>query len=81
MQDYYCQCGSYRSFGSMGPNPCAECDKCHTTPTLNGYGQPKKPEPHDWVQEIVETDEGPKTLTVCRYCNIKKIDFDKSRTS
>jgi len=70
MQNYYCECGNYHSYGSMAPNLCAICEKCGTTPTLNGIGQPKYPLPHRWNKEDVDTDEGRKTLTTCIWCGI-----------
>lgn len=72
MQLSVCQCGDYKSYGSMPPAYCAKCDKCGTHPTLQGIGQPAKPADHVWVTEQVETDDGLKPHTYCSFCGTAK---------
>lgn len=72
MQLSVCECGEYTSYGSIPPNRCAQCSKCGTHPTLNGIGQPAKPQDHEWCTEQVETDEGFKPHTSCSFCGISK---------
>lgn len=67
MQYYRCRCGKAECYGSMGPTPCMGCDKCGTT--LNQHPDfHKTPEPHSFVVTGVDTDEGVKDLTICKWC-------------
>ncbi len=67
MLTYRCRCGQTEAYGSMPPTPCSGCKFCGTTlethPTLW-----RDPPPHDYIPTPVMTDEGPKTLTRCRWC-------------
>lgn len=74
MQHYSCKCGESTSFGSMAPNPCAKCEKCGTSyGWLEGRQEPPEPKPHDWQMEMVDTDDGEKSLTRCSWCFVKKL--------
>lgn len=76
MKYYRCKCGKMESWCSgMTPSPCKECDECHTT-VAGGPDGHKRAVPHDWVGRDVETDEGDKTLTYCRWCMCKKKDLE-----
>lgn len=66
MRYYTCFCGNLECWGSDPPSPCSKCEKCGTRP---GGGEPKE---HDWDPYKVETDEGDKTLTRCRWCMCRK---------
>ena len=78
MQTYSCSCGNAKAYGSMGPDRCCGCSKCGTKlMPINwvvahpGFKDP--PEPHDFsYKEKVETDEGIKELTRCRWCHQTK---------
>jgi len=70
-----CQCGELKFWGSgMNPSPCSKCDKCGT-----GIGpEYLVPKEHDFsMVEKVDTDEGPKTLSRCRWCYYSKADLEK----
>lgn len=66
---YKCLCGKHEFWGSgMEPAPCKACDECGKT-LATGPSEHKDPISHDFsMKEVVNTDEGPKTLTCCRYC-------------
>lgn len=79
MQYYTCKCGQMQAWGSMGPSRCAKCDKCGTG---YGYGDGTYPEPleHDFSdQHEVETDEGMKPLSTCKYCHYTRRQIEKMR--
>lgn len=64
---YRCRCGECAAYGSMPPARCTGCVECGTNlaahPSLN-----KAPEPHDFVTSHVQTDDGLKPFSHCRYC-------------
>lgn len=64
---YRCKCGKSELFGSLSPARCDACADCGSNlarhPDLHF-----PPEPHDFVPTPVETDEGMKTLSRCKYC-------------
>lgn len=61
--DGACECGACEWFGSDPAPRCARCSTCGTGPRR------REPEPHDFsATSTVETDDGPATLTRCRYC-------------
>ena len=73
MKFYRCECGKHEAIGSMPPNPCDGCEDCGTNlSTHPDFHQ--LPKPHEYVETEVETDEGKKTLTICRWCNKRKTD-------
>lgn len=80
MMYYRCKCGDRESFGSMPPNPCAQCETCGSdlapTPELH-----RPPRDHDWETRLVDTDEGQRELTVCRWCGLHKVDWIKMRAN
>ena len=68
MQYYRCACGHAEAWGSMPPYPCSGCADCGTT--LDQHPQDHRtPEPHDFVPYPVETAEGDKTISRCRWCH------------
>lgn len=71
MLSYRCKCGESRAYGSMPPEPCHECPICHTTlethPDLH-----RRALDHDWHTAYVQTDEGMKPVTTCRWCGRHK---------
>lgn len=77
MQVYRCRCGKSKFFGSDSPSPCQGCYLCETTYAQHPDDH-KKPEPHqfDSVQRI-ETDEGEKTLSRCRWCYISRKEAER----
>lgn len=64
-----CVCGKREFWGSgMEPAPCSPCEECGAVPAAGPNLHPD-PVPHDFsLTSDVETDEGPKPLTRCRYC-------------
>lgn len=64
---YRCKCGNCQAWSSMGVNPCDGCPECNTT-LETGPEHHEEPKPHDFVPTPVETDEGPKPLSRCRWC-------------
>lgn len=68
MQYYRCRCGVSEAYGSMAPYACTRCPKCGSNLAL-GPEAHREPKPHEFVPTMVETDEGPKPLSRCIYCN------------
>lgn len=68
-----CKCGSFEHFGSgMNPSPCDACKKCGTT----AEGLP--PVPHEFTFiEKVQTDEGEKKLSRCKWCYKTKSQIER----
>jgi hypothetical protein len=76
MRYYECPCGDTMAWGSDSPPPCDPCLKCGSIPTADKSIQ--TPIAHEFYQEKVETDEGEKVLSRCKYCcRTKKKVFDK----
>ena len=71
MQYYRCKCGQRESYGSMAPFPCQGCESCGTT-LETSVSDHRAPQEHKWVGEKVDTDEGPKWLTRCAWCGVKR---------
>lgn len=72
MQYYRCKCGTHEAYGSMSPPRCAGCEQCGTDLSTHPDFH-RKPLPHDFSSvQSVETDEGKKTITLCRYCGKTK---------
>jgi len=71
MKYWKCKCGKCEAFGSDSPPPCISCSDCGTDYTGN------KPIEHLWSIEQVETDEGLKPLSRCRYCYKTKGQIEK----
>ena len=71
MRYYTCKCGEYEFYGSgMNPEPCFSCKKCGT----NCFKNPA--EPHVFYQSKIETDDGYKQLSRCKYCFKTKREID-----
>lgn len=79
MQYYRCKCGSCESYGSMSPPQCAWCEKCNSNPASRPDLHRSERGLHEWMVENVQTDEGVKPLTVCRWCGILKIKAEAAR--
>jgi hypothetical protein len=62
MQYSTCKCGKYQSWNSGVYTPCLGCRECGTRPG----GEPI--EPHNFVAQEVETDDGPAMLHRCEWC-------------
>lgn len=77
MRYYRCKCGWLMSWGSMPPHPCSKCEKCGSN-LAEGPDLHEEPQEHDWVIEKVETDEGLKDRTHCRWCGRRKIEIEKA---
>lgn len=77
MLTYRCKCGDNVSWGSMPPFVCQSCPKCGsdlaTSPSLH-----REPAPHDFIPRLVETDEGEKTLSRCRYCGRTRAQIERA---
>jgi len=80
MQHYRCKYGNCESWGSDGPFPCDRCSKCGSdlapAPFLH-----EDPKPHEFIQEMVETDEGPKPLSMCKWCYRTKRQIEKEENN
>ncbi len=76
---YTCKCGrsSQNALFDLAPFPCEACQYCGTT--LERTPQHQAPVPHDWQPDPVDTDDGPKTITRCSFCRLKKTDYDRSQ--
>jgi hypothetical protein len=61
----------------MPPSACAKCAKCGSNLALSP-GSHRDPSPHtfDLIQQV-ETDDGPRQLTRCRYCHRTKAEVQK----
>lgn len=71
MKYYRCKCGSKTAYGSMPPYPCNGCIDCGTT--LEMFPEClRTPEPHDFVQDMIDTDDGPHPKSYCRWCHRTK---------
>lgn len=79
MQYYQCECGNLQSYGSMGPSPCAKCNKCGSGVGFPGFIPEAKE--HNWIATTVETDNGDSTLTRCSWCGIKRTHRGESTDS
>lgn len=77
MRSWQCKCGKLRGFGSDGPSRCAYCDDCGTTVETSPEMHETTRRPHEYYQMQVETDEGMKTLSRCRYCHETKAKLEK----
>lgn len=74
-QYYRCQCGRLEQWGSTPPPRCLGCPNCHTT-LAQHPDQHRKPEPHNYQPQQVETDQGTATLTVCVWCHQTKNEIE-----
>lgn len=71
MRYHTCKCGALEVWESgMSLEPCYACSKCGT----NAFG--RAPLPHDYYESKVETDEGDKPLSRCRYCYKTKREIE-----
>jgi hypothetical protein len=78
MQYGKCKCGKYEFWGSgMMPARCSPCEICGTIPAGSPTTHPD-PLPHNYYVEKVETDDGDKSLTRCRWCLKTKTEIEKS---
>jgi hypothetical protein len=62
----------------MMPNPCEECSHCHTSALKDENGVNKPAIPHEFNTTFVQTDEGSKPLSRCKWCykTKKQIELD-----
>lgn len=72
-----CKCGAIQFWGSgMNPAPCNPCKQCGTIPATHVNAHPE-PIDHEFYVSQVETDEGMKPLSRCRYCMKTKAQIAK----
>ena len=72
-----CRCGELEHWGSgMSPHRCARCPKCGSD-IASGPSSHGEPLDHEFVAHEVETDEGPKPLSRCRYCHRTRSQINK----
>jgi hypothetical protein len=76
MQFYRCKCGKSRCWGSMPPSPCAKCKHCGSD-FAQAPDAHREPLPHEFVPQMVQTDDGPKPLSRCRFCCLSQAEIDK----
>jgi hypothetical protein len=82
MRYYRCRCGKLTSYGSMGPNRCSWCEDCETGLADHPDRHPTERVDHHWVENEVETDEGMKPLTVCSWCQRRKVsEVERTKTT
>lgn len=76
MQYFTCKCGETEAWtsGEM-PAKCTGCPKCNTVP---GY-QPTEPVPHEYEVAMVDTDDGPKPRSYCRWCYKSKQQIEGAK--
>lgn len=67
MQYYRCKCGKSEAHSSMGVYPCDKCSHCGSNLALSPSSH-REPLDHDMVKVPVETDEGMKHLSRCKWC-------------
>lgn len=76
MRYYTCQCGEMESWCSgMEPSPCSGCEKCGTVANWNK----STVVPHEFVAEMVETDDGDHPLSRCKWCYHTKKELEKMK--
>jgi hypothetical protein len=78
MQHYRCKCGKSECYGSWGPNQCDGCKYCNTTLTQHPDHH-KEPEPHKYIETLVEADNGKHVLSRCQWCMRTKKEIEKSK--
>lgn len=71
MMNYRCECGRSTAVGSMPGPKCDGCDECGTTLEIHPSLW-RKPEPHQFEAQKVETDNGEAALSRCIYCHRTK---------
>lgn len=76
MQYYRCKCGKAEAHTSMGVYPCDRCAECGSDLSQNPNNH-QEPKDHDLVVTKVQTDEGEKTLSRCRWCLRTKAQIEK----
>ncbi len=76
MQYYRCKCGEATAWGSMSPPQCSFCPTCKSN-LAGSAGLHSDPKPHEFEATKVETDEGSKSLTRCRWCGRAKKEIEK----
>lgn len=78
MQYWKCKCGNSIAFGSDSPALCDKCSKCGGSLLKDADGNYREPLSHDFSSvSQVETDEGMKPLTRCRYCHMTRSELEK----
>lgn len=77
MNFHRCKCGEKQCWESGMPPPrCTPCEKCGTVPGPGPNAHPD-PIPHEFTAvSEVETDEGMKKLTRCRWCHKTKAEIE-----
>lgn len=65
---YRCKCGKREAWGSMPPPQCAICPECKSDLALSKDSH-SEPKPHEFEETDVQTDEGVKKLSRCRWCD------------
>lgn len=75
MQYRRCKCGKSEAWGSMPPPRCAGCPECGTNFAL-GPDAHKPPEPHEFKETKVDTDDGKGVLTICLWCGETKKEIE-----
>jgi hypothetical protein len=66
-----CQCGNEQAMGTMAPAPCDGCRTCKTNLTDH---QPTIP--HEYMNELNTTDEGPAVVQRCVLCKQCRHDIE-----
>lgn len=72
-----CKCGNLKSWSSGCETPCAWCTKCDSD-LATGPDLHRDRVPHEFEAHKVDTDEGPKTLSRCRWCMRTKAQIQRA---
>ena len=72
MRAWQCECGKIKWFGTDNPPQCEFCEKCGTTVAGSPDCHKTERTPHEFYVTQIDTDEGPKPLSRCRYCHRTK---------
>lgn len=78
MRYYQCKCGESQWWGSIPPSACIWCEKCQSNPAGGPSGHRERID-HEFIETSVETDDGPRVLSRCRYCMMTKKQIAEQR--
>lgn len=74
-----CKCGASEGWTSMGRTRCFACPECGSDMAESPKGH-LDPLPHDFSSSIEQqTEDGPITVPVCRYCHRTKWEIENGK--
>ena len=81
MRYWACKCGKSEHWTSgMVPPPCVECGDCHTVASQDPKNHVRAI-PHEFMVGEVETDDGMKPLSMCKWCLKTRSQIEKMAKS